>query len=581
MQIVMHQTHQIIGDFDKIYTEIDAHLESSKKGELHLYPELYFTGYPLQDLVVQRTFIERYLEFFERVNQLFKTAKDNGAMFLFGGLHYQFDEANLPIKIRNVIWKGNPSQELEDVYTKQLLPNYDIFDEEKYYEPGKDANVIQFEGKEVGLLICEDMWFSSTHDEDPITRLQDYINEKSIELDLIVNLSASPFFLGKESKRIDRASLIGNKFGCPFFYLNMVGFEDEIIFDGGSFVTNGDDVIAQGNLFRPDIISVELPDSKPAKKISEKAEIVENTWESLFKPGLDLTKNPPVLPEFSDEDCQVILEAIQLSVQDYVRKTGFKKFTIALSGGIDSALVLTILNLIKTEDQELEAIYMPGFYSSGLSYDLSHELCQNLGIKLTTLPIKFFHSSIKNSFKDIFSQDLEGLADENIQSRLRGALLFARSNQTNSIVFNTSNKSEIAVGYSTMYGDSVGALSILGDLYKSEVFELAKYINKKWNGIIPEQIVTRPPSAELREGQEDQQSLPPYERLDAILEGLLSYRLSLKELHDLGLDQNEIEKTYDLYNKSEYKRRQFCPIIKLKAKSFGFGYRVPITKSFK
>ncbi|MCP4911572.1 MAG: NAD(+) synthase [Oligoflexia bacterium] len=581
MQIVMHQTHQIIGDFDKIYTEIETHLRDSKKGELHLYPELYFTGYPLQDLVLQRTFIERYLAFFDKVNELFESSKDNGAMFLFGGLHYQFDDSNLPIKIRNVIWKGISGQKLEDVYTKQLLPNYDIFDEEKYYEPGKEANVITFESKNIGLLICEDMWFSSSHDEDPITRLQDYISEKSIELDLIVNLSASPFFLGKEAKRIQRASLIGHKFGCPFFYLNMVAFEDEIIFDGGSFVTNGDEVIAQGNLFRADLLKVELPESKPAKTISEKAEIVENTWESLFKPSLDLTQRPPVLPQLSDEDCQTILEAIQLSVQDYIRKTGFKKFTIALSGGIDSALVVAILSLIKTQEQELEAIYMPGFYSRGISYDLSAQLCQNVGIKLTTLPIKFFHSSIKNSFKDNFGEDLEGLSDENIQSRLRGALLFARSNQTNSIVFNTSNKSEIAVGYSTMYGDSVGALSILGDLYKSEVFQLANYINKKWKGIIPEEIITRPPSAELREDQEDQQSLPPYERLDAILEGLLSYRLSLKELHDLGLDQNEIEKTYDLYNKSEYKRRQFCPIIKLKAKSFGFGYRVPITKSFK
>ena len=576
----MHQTHHIIGDFDKIFAEIESILKNSKDGELHLFPELYLSGYMLRDLVVQRTFIARYFDFFEKLDNLFQKSKSKDNLFLFGGLEYDLDESNLPVQIKNVIWQAKPASKLERIYTKQLLPNYDIFDELKYFTAGSESQVIKFQNKNIGLLICEDMWFSTNHSDDPVTKMKSFIDEKSIELDLIVNLSASPFFIGKESKRIDRARLIGKKFGCPFFYLNNVGYEDEIIFDGGSFVTNGDDIVVQGNLFRRDELRLELPAKSPSVSVSRQDETVVNTWESLFRPNLDLTKRPPELPKLTDQDCQVMLEAIQLAVQDYVAKTGFSKFTIALSGGIDSALVLTILNLIKTEDQELEAIYMPGFYSRSISYDLSYELCKNLGIPLKTIPIKFFHSSIKNSFKDNLGEDLEGLADENIQSRLRGALLFARSNQKNSIVFNTSNKSEIAVGYSTMYGDSVGALSILGDLYKSEVFELAKYINKKWKNIIPEQIITRPPSAELREDQEDQQSLPPYEILDAILEGFLSYRLSLKELHDLGLDEDHIKKTYDLYNKSEYKRNQFCPIIKLKAKSFGFGYRVPITKKF-
>ena len=227
---------------------------------------------------------------------------------------------------------------------------------------------------------------------------------------------------------------------------------------------------------------------------------------------------------------------------------------------------------------ELEAVFMPGFYSSSVSFDLSYDLCRNLGVKLTTMPIKFIHSTIKTAYRDNFGAELKGLADENIQSRLRGALIYMRSNDLNSVVLNTSNKSELSVGYSTIYGDSVGALSVLGDLFKSEVFELAHFINANYGKLIPEDIITRPPSAELRENQEDSQSLPPYDRLDPILEALLSSRFSPADLIKRGHDKDEVVKVYSLLSKSEYKRKQFCPIIKVKPKSFGFGHRVPISK---
>ena len=222
---------------------------------------------------------------------------------------------------------------------------------------------------------------------------------------------------------------------------------------------------------------------------------------------------------------------------------------------------------------------MPGQFSAGMSYDLSLELCKKQGIPFKVLPIKFLHSTAKNAFSKDMGDPLEGLADENIQSRLRGLLLYARSNQTNSMVINTSNKSELAVGYSTQYGDSVGALSLLGDLYKSEVYRLCQYINQYFGDIIPEGIITRPPSAELRADQKDSDSLPEYDSLDAILEGILSYRHTPKELEEMGLVKEDITKTLQLYRKTEFKRFQFCPIIKLRAKSFGFGYRNPISKS--
>lgn len=261
-----------------------------------------------------------------------------------------------------------------------------------------------------------------------------------------------------------------------------------------------------------------------------------------------------------------------------MKKCGFDKISIALSGGIDSAMVLAISHLALNDASRLEAIYMPSKFSETLSRELSEEICEKLGVRLRHFPIKFLHSTVKAQFHQHLNKEVEGLTDENIQSRLRGLLIYARSNQEGSLIINTSNKSELAVGYSTLYGDSVGAISLLGDLYKSQVYQLAKYINKFVDNLIPLGLIDRAPTAELRDNQLDSESLPPYERLDPMLEGLLSGGKSTKDLLQMGFDQEEITKVSSLYTKSEYKRNQFCPIIKLQAKSFGFGDRNPITK---
>jgi len=585
MQIILNQTEHIIGDFEQIFQDLRLCVERKAQNgsEVQLFPELFLCGYPLQDLVLQKEFIERYEENREAFNEWLKKRSPNTErLILVGGLHYEFDEEGLPLYIRNQIFEAKEGAGLCPLYTKILLPNYDIFDEEKYFTPGAEAKIINFAGKNLGLLICEDMWFSSGHDLDPVTILKKEAEKQKISLDLVVNLSASPYFLGKQEKRVIRAKEIASLMNAPLAYVNRVGGEDEILFDGQSFVTDGVKTWL-ARKFEEDVLSVSLPTPQEITQKATSSEKTENTWESLFRADLSYdqasldNKALPSLMKWDQNDCKEIADALCFGLQEYALKCGFNKFLVALSGGVDSGLVLTLAKLSLRPGQSLEAIYMPSRFSSPLSTELAEQLCENLEVPLIHFPIKFLHSTMKNEFTNHARSPLEGLPDENIQSRLRGTILYARSNQTGAMVINTSNKSELAVGYSTLYGDSVGAISLLGDIYKSEVYDLAKYLKER-DGLLPHDYIERPPSAELRENQEDSQSLPPYERLDAILEGFLSYRLSRKKLQGLGFEEAEVKKVYDLYTKSEYKRNQFCPLIKVKAKSFGFGYRIPITK---
>lgn len=580
MQLNLHQTHHEIGDFEGLFKYITSTFLEGQNGGLHLFPELFLTGYPLQDLVLQKSFIDDYQSFLSdlsrwSVNQFKSSAP---ITLLMGGLAYSFDSLGLPREIENVMYELRPGQKLRRLYTKQLLPNYDLYEEKKYFTPGHDPAVYQFEGKTIGLLICEDMWFSHLHELDPVEQMKDYLEAQKLSCDLVINISASPYHLGKQDLRIQRAMEISQYLEAPFAYVNRVAGEDEILFDGQSFVVDGQNVVALGRRFKSDVLTLPLPGFKQGKSSHLKSD--SNSWSALFSSRLT-TDTRRLLP-LKNHECEELLDGLILGISDYALKNKMSKFTIALSGGMDSSLVLAILKILKDRklipNMEIEAVFMPGFFSSSLSYDLSYDLCRNLGVKLTTMPIKFIHSTIRSAYKDSFQSEMKGLADENIQSRLRGSLIYARSNEIGSMVLNTSNKSEIAVGYSTLYGDSVGALSVLGDLYKSEVFDLARFINERYNNLIPVEIIDRPPSAELRENQEDAQSLPPYDRLDPILEGFLSFRYGPQDLIKKGHNQQEVMKVFGLVTKSEYKRRQFCPIIKVKAKSFGFGHRVPISK---
>lgn len=572
--LFLHQTHHTLADFDSIF---QSTVECLKQDGLHIFPELYLTGYPLQDLVLQRPFMDSYERHLEDLGAWAKKIS-GGWRALLGGLHYDYENDGVPKKIRNVIYELTPGQGLRRLYSKRLLPNYDIFDEQKYFSPGNENAFYEWNGKTFGLQICEDMWASSFHELDPCELMLKEAREKNLKLDAIINLSASPFEAAKRKKRLERSAQISVQFRCPFIYVNRVGGEDEILFDGSSFVMAGDRVALELRSFEADRRQFYLEDLN-GEYSREPNFRRENTWEGLFAPRLETTKKPAVLRDWSDDECAEVLKALIFGFQEYATKSGFKKFLVALSGGMDSALVLAIVKLGLRAGQSVEAIYMPSVFSSPVSTELSERMCKGLGIPLSYFPIKFLHSAIRNAFTQTFPEPFQGLTDENVQSRLRGTLLYTRSNQTGAMVLNTSNKSELAVGYSTQYGDSVGALSLLGDLYKTEVYRLGNYINRQYGQVIPAGIIERGPSAELRENQLDQDSLPPYERLDPILEGILSFRLGKKELLSLGFSDHEVTKVLHLYLKSEYKRAQFCPILKVKAKSFGFGYRIPISKS--
>lgn len=580
MQLNLHQTHHEIGDFEALFKYLTTTFSNGNLKGLHLFPELFLTGYPLQDLALQKGFIDDYQAFLADLSlwsvSQFKSSES--IALLMGGLSYQFDSLGLPSQIENVMYLLEPGKKIRSIYTKQLLPNYDLYEEKKYFTPGNSPATFTFDNHTIGLLICEDMWFSHLHDLDPVEQLKDHLDVKKLKCDLVVNISASPYHLGKLDQRVSRALEISKYLKAPFAYVNRVAAEDEIIFDGRSFVVDGSAVVAMSSGFKSEILTLPLPSFKETSG-SASLNSSANSWGTIF--STRLSSDTKKLMPLKDSECAEVLDALILGISDYSRKNKISKYTIALSGGIDSSLVLSILKIMKDRNifpVEIEAVFMPGFFSSSLSYDLSYDLCRNIGVKLTSMPIKFIHSTIRGAYRDNFHREIKGLADENIQSRLRGALIYARSNDMGSMVLNTSNKSELAVGYSTIYGDSVGALSVLGDLYKCEVFDLAHYINRNYNNIIPQEIISRPPSAELRENQEDSQSLPPYDQLDPILEALLSMRFSTQDLIKKGHDQGHVQKVYQLIVKSEYKRRQFCPIIKVKAKSFGFGYRVPISK---
>ena len=445
-----------------------------------------------------------------------------------------------------------------------MLPNYDIFDEYRYFEPAFEWNVLNFKGKKLAVTICEDIWDLV---DDPLYRLRPMDMLIRQQPDIMINLSASPFdYVHADGRKgIVKQNVL--KYKLPMVYCNTIGSQTEIIFDGGSLVMspNGD-ILTELPYFTEALQSVDWQDDG-----SFTQGVVRNT-NTISPVALTPEKFEP------NKSTDQIHKALLLGIRDYFGKMGFKKAIVASSGGIDSAVVLA-LACEALGAENVSALLLPSQFSTGHSVDDAVQLSKNLGGKYNIIAIEDIFKSFEKALDPIFMGLPFNVAEENLQSRIRGALVMAASNKFGSILLNTSNKSELATGYGTLYGDMAGGLGVLGDLYKMQVYALARFINRD-KDIIPQNIINKAPSAELRHDQKDSDSLPEYDILDPILYQYIERRQGPKEIVALGNDPALVNRILKLVNTNEYKRNQFCPIIRVSPKAFGVGRRVPIVGKY-
>jgi len=454
---------------------------------------------------------------------------------------------------------------------KTLLPNYDVFDEYRYFEPAYDWHVLEFKGKKLAVTICEDIWNMGNNPLYRITPMEELIRYRP---DVMINLSASPYNYAQDVVRNSIVKAHSLKYDLPMLYCNTVGSQTEIVFDGGSLVydRNGER-IKEMHYFEEDFTIVELDELTVKKTPSGSSHSA--TYFSAF----DVGKGEDILAYLTNEkNIDEIYHALVMGIRDYFQKLGFKKAILGSSGGIDSAVTLS-LAVAALGKENVTAVLMPSHFSSGHSVDDAVQLSKNLGNPYEVLPIKGIFDSFMNTLQPVFDDLPFNVAEENIQSRTRGNLLMAIANKFGYILLNTSNKSELATGYGTLYGDMAGGLGVLGDVYKMQVYALARYINRD-REIIPENIITKAPSAELRPDQKDSDSLPEYDVLDRVLYNYIELRKGPKEIIAAGYDPPLVKRVLKLVNTNEYKRNQFCPIIRISAKAFGVGRRVPIVAKY-
>ncbi|MEO8087454.1 MAG: NAD+ synthase [Bacteroidota bacterium] len=539
MRIALAQLNYTIGDFEKNVFKIkEAILRAKKeKADLVVFSELCISGYPPRDFLEFRDFINRCKKAAEEIAAV---CKDITAIVGCPTINPKPEGKNLYNSA--FICAGG---KITDVIHKALLPNYDIFDEYRYFEPNKNFHCIEVNGKKIALTICEDLW---NVEDDPMyvsSPMDELIKEKP---ELMINIAASPFDYSHAEKRKNILTRNAKQYRLPLIYLNHVGAQTEIIFDGGSMAMNENgEVTTQMKFFEEDFMVIEMPFSKlPAVQPMAKIDRIHS--------------------------------ALVLGIRDYFHKQNFTKAILGLSGGIDSALVTCLAAEALGKDNVLPVL-MPSQFSSAESVTDSLALIRNLGLKHELIPIEHIYEEYIQTLSKQFEGMASGIAEENIQARIRGMLLMALSNKFGHILLNTSNKSEIAVGYGTLYGDMCGGLSVIGDVYKTEVYELSKNINRE-KEIIPGAIITKAPSAELRPGQKDSDSLPEYNILDPILFQYIEQRKGPQELIEMGNDAALVTRVLKLVNTNEYKRYQTPPILRVSPKAFGQGRRLPIVGKY-
>lgn len=543
MKIALAQLNFFVGDFDGNLKKMLAAVEEAKQqnADIVAFPELATCGYPPRDFLEFDDFIRRAEN---SVNELAKAAR--GIAIAVGS------------PSRNPVVDGKDlfnsayflaEGEIKHVQHKALLPTYDVFDEYRYFEPATEFKVVEYKGKKIALSICEDLW--NLGNDNPLYTVVPMDEMMPQKPDFILNLSASPFKYDHAKNRIRVLRENVKRYGLPMFYVNQVGSQTEIIFDGGSMAFS-----PKGTVFE------ELPYWEEMVKTFDLGEVIEDA-QTIVQPK---------------EKIALIHDALVLGIKDYFGKLGFKKAILGLSGGIDSAVVAVLACRALGEDN-VRGLLMPSQFSSDHSVNDARQLAVNLGMQYDIVPIESIYESVMGTLKPHFWGNPFGVAEENIQARTRGLLLMAISNKFGDILLNTSNKSEMAVGYGTLYGDMCGGLAVIADVYKTEVFELARYMNKDGE-VIPENIITKPPSAELRPDQKDSDSLPPYDILDAILYQYIEKQQGPHEIIAMGFDEKVVRRALRLVNMSEFKRHQSAPVLRVSPKAFGMGRRLPIVGKY-
>lgn len=550
MKIAWAQLNFHIGNFDANANKIIEYIQKAKSAgaDLIVFPELSLCGYPPLDFLESNHFIEECVKAIAHI-----AIHCDGIAALIGAPAFNNSETGK--RLFNAAYFIE-NKRVEKLIKKTLLPNYDIFDEYRYFEPNKHFELIEFKGHKIALTICEDLWDEQDETFTPLNHSRMYTVSPMQELmklkpDCMINMAASPFSYMQHQIRLKVLQRNAMKYQLPLIYVNHCGAQTELVFDGGSCALN-----KEGNImaFAPFFI--------------ENFQLVDVFEKSGYE------KNEMAFPA----KYELIYEALICGITDYFKKQNFKQAILGLSGGIDSALTL-VLAVKALGKENVMAVLLPSAFSSDHSIADALALVNNLGCNHQIVPIENNFQSVLKSLEPSFKDTPFGIAEENVQARLRGVLLMALSNKFGYILLNTSNKSEMAVGYGTLYGDMCGGIAVIGDVYKTEVYELCKLINKE-KEIIPVNTILKPPSAELRPNQKDADSLPEYDVLDSVLFQYIENKKSVEEITELGFDENLVKRIINMVNKNEYKRKQAAPVIRISPKAFGMGRRMPIVANY-
>jgi NAD+ synthase (glutamine-hydrolysing) len=540
LRVALAQLNPVIGAIEANRARLLDAVAQARRAEADLvvFPELATLGYPPKDLLDLRSVIDGNLETVAVLREA-----SHGLAILVGYADREGGEAGKSLTNSAVLLVDGAVAARWD---KALLPAYDVFDEARYFEPASETRVVAFRGRTLGVTICEDIWLDPVRSGRPLYHRAPADEQIALGADLLINLSASPYEIGKLSRRHELAADLARGASAPVVYCNQIGANDELVFDGGSFIVDAQgELVAQAKRFETDLLVHDLGG----------------------EPAAPLTVRPPggVSP---------VLSALELGVADYVSKCGFDSVVLGLSGGIDSAVTCAIA-VRALGPERVTGLLMPSPYSSGHSVEDALELARRLGIATHTLAIDQAMGAFDRILAPVFEGCEPDVTEENIQARIRGTLLMAWSNKRGDLLLTTGNKSELAVGYCTLYGDMAGGLAVLSDVPKIMVYALADHINELQD-VIPRSSIDKPPSAELRPGQLDSDSLPPYEVLDAIIAGYVEEALEADELVAQGHERADVERVIHLIHLNEYKRRQAAPGIKVTSRAFGFGRRFPI-----